>query len=75
MVLQVELNLFQDVFVQNIVIVSLIILLVILWVIDSFWCQEWQNQNVWEIVECVGLLYDKFVFFVQDFDEVGLCLQ
>lgn len=44
-------------------------------VIDSLWRQERQNQNAREIAERAGSLYDKFVLFVQDLDEVGSRLQ
>lgn len=73
--LQAEPNLFQDAFAQNIVIVSPTTLLATLRVIDSLWRQERQNQNAREIAERAGSLYDKFVLFVQDLDEVGSRLQ
>ncbi len=56
-------------------IVSPTTLLATLRVIDSLWRQERQNQNAREIAERAGSLYDKFVLFVQDLDEVGSRLQ
>jgi DNA recombination protein RmuC len=44
-------------------------------VIDSLWKQERQSQNAREIAERAGWLYDKFVLFIQDLDEVGNRLQ
>lgn len=73
--LQAEPNLFQEAFERNIVIVSPTTLLATLRVIDSLWRQERQNQNAREIAERAGALYDKFVLFVQDLDEMGTRLQ
>lgn len=73
--LQTEPNLFQEAFDRNIVIVSPTTLLATLRVIDSLWKQERQSQNAREIAERAGWLYDKFVLFIQDLDEVGNRLQ
>lgn len=43
--------------------------------IDSLWKQERQGQNAREIAERAGWLYDKFVLFIQDLDELGSRLQ
>ena len=73
--LQAEPNLFQEAFDRNIVIVSPTTLLATLRVIDSLWKQERQSQNAREIAERAGWLYDKFVLFIQDLDDVGNRLQ
>ncbi len=73
--LQAEPNLFQEAFDRQIVIVSPTTLLATLRVIDSLWKQERQSQNAREIAERAGWLYDKFVLFIQDLDEVGNRLQ
>ncbi len=73
--LQAEPNMFQEAFDRNIVIVSPTTLLATLRVIDSLWKQERQSQNAREIAERAGWLYDKFVLFIQDLDEVGNRLQ
>ncbi len=73
--LQAEPTLFQEAFDRNIVIVSPTTLLATLRVIDSLWKQERQSQNAREIAERAGWLYDKFVLFIQDLDEVGNRLQ
>ncbi|MES2818000.1 MAG: DNA recombination protein RmuC [Pseudomonadota bacterium] len=73
--LQADPGLFQEAFDQHIVIVSPTTLLATLRVIDSLWRQERQNQNALEIAERAGALYDKFVAFIQDLDEVGSRLQ
>lgn len=73
--LQADPGLFQEAFDQNIVIVSPTTLLATLRVIDSLWRQERQSQNAREIAERAGALYDKFVAFIQDLDEMGARLQ
>ncbi|HLT05806.1 MAG TPA: DNA recombination protein RmuC [Pseudomonas sp.] len=73
--LQADPGLFQEAYEQHIVIVSPTTLLATLRVIDSLWRQERQSQNAREIAERAGALYDKFVAFVQDLDEVGMRLQ
>ncbi|MDH1263491.1 MULTISPECIES: DNA recombination protein RmuC [unclassified Pseudomonas] len=73
--LQADPGLFQEAFDQHIVIVSPTTLLATLRVIESLWRQERQSQNAREIAERAGALYDKFVAFIQDLDEVGARLQ
>ncbi|WP_263263899.1 DNA recombination protein RmuC [Pseudomonas sp. RIT-PI-S] len=73
--LQHEPGLFQEAFDKQIVVVSPTTLLATLKVVDSLWKQERQSQNAREIAERAGWLYDKFVLFVQDLDEVGSRLQ
>jgi DNA recombination protein RmuC len=73
--LQADPGLFQEAYEQHIVIVSPTTLLATLRVIDSLWRQERQSQNAREIAERAGALYDKFVAFIDDLDEVGLRLQ
>ncbi len=73
--LQGDSGLFQDAFDQHVVIVSPTTLLATLRVIDSLWRQERQSQNAREIAERAGQLYDKFVAFISDLDEVGSRLQ
>ena len=73
--LQADPGLFQEAFDQHIVIVTPTTLLATLRVIDSLWRQERQSQNAREIAERAGALYDKFVAFIQDLDEMGARLQ
>lgn len=73
--LQADQTLVQDAFAQQVVIVSPTTLLATLRVIDSLWRQERQNQNAREIAERAGRLYDKFVAFVDDLEEIGSRLQ
>src|SRR5690606_11283187 len=69
--LQADPGLFQEAFEQHIVIVSPTTLLATLRVIDSLWRQERQRQNALAIAQRAGQLYDKFVAFIADLDEVG----
>jgi DNA recombination protein RmuC len=73
--LQADPSLFQDAYAQHIVIVSPTTLLATLRVIDSLWRQERQSLNAREIAERAGALYDKFVAFVLDLDELGTRVQ
>ncbi|MHB0819514.1 DNA recombination protein RmuC [Stutzerimonas stutzeri] len=73
--LQADPELFQEAYGKHIVIVSPTTLLATLRVIDSLWRQERQSQNAREIAERAGALYDKFVAFIQDLDEIGSRLQ
>ena len=69
--LQAEPGLFQEAFEKHVVIVSPTTLLATLQVVDSLWRQERQSQNARDIAERAGQVYDKFVAFVGDLDEVG----
>jgi DNA recombination protein RmuC len=73
--LQADPGLFQEAYSQHIVIVSPTTLLATLRVIDSLWRQERQSLNAREIAERAGALYDKFVAFVVDLDELGTRVQ
>lgn len=68
-------QLFTDALDKNIVLVSPTTLLATLRTIAYLWRQEKQKQHVLEIARQSGLLYDKFVHFVQDLRDVGTKLQ
>lgn len=63
-------ELFSDAWDRKVVIVSPSTLLATLRTIASVWKQERQNKNVMEIAKEAGLLYDKFVGFLSDMDQV-----
>ncbi len=71
---QHDLTLFQDAFDRKIVIVSPTTLLATLKTIASIWRYENQNKNALKIAEESGRLYDKFVGFVKDLEELGKAL-
>ena len=65
-----DVSLFNFAWDKNIVIVSPSTLLATLKTIASLWKQEKQNKNVLQIAEESGKLYDKFVGFLKDIDDI-----
>ncbi len=68
---QEDSELFSDAFDKNIVIVAPSTLLATLRTIQNIWRYEQQNRNAEEIAGKAGALYDKFVNFVSDLEDVG----
>lgn len=68
-------SLFDYAFARKIVLVTPSTLLATLKTVASIWRQEKQNRNALEIARLGGELYDKFVAFTQDLDEVGKRLE
>ncbi|HJU46357.1 MAG TPA: DNA recombination protein RmuC, partial [Chitinophagaceae bacterium] len=68
---QQDMQLFQDAFDKNIVIVSPSTLLATLRTVASIWRQENHNRNALEIAQKAGDLYDKFNGFIEDMIDVG----
>jgi len=64
-------DLYNEAFEKNIIIVSPTTLLATLSTIENVWKQEYQNRNAMEIAKRGGLLYDKFVGFVDNLEDVG----
>lgn len=64
-------SLFNDAFSKNVLLVSPSTLLATLRTIASIWRQEHQNQNAQAIADHCSKLYDKFVGFVENVDEIG----
>ena len=64
-------ELFGDALEKNIVIVTPSTLLATLRTIQNIWRFEYQNRHAAEIADKAGKLYDKFVGFVSDLEEVG----
>lgn len=63
-------DLFSDAWDRRIVIVSPSTLLATLRTIAAVWKQERQNRNVLDIAREAGALYDKFVGFLQDMQQI-----
>lgn len=61
----------QYAFEKNIVFVSPTMLLTTLKLAQNLWRLDQQNRNAVEIAEKAGALYDKFVNFVADLEDVG----
>ncbi len=69
--LQADIELFNFAWDRNVVIVSPTTLLATLRTIASIWKHEKQTQNAIEIARQGGLLYDKFVSFLNDLEKIG----
>ncbi len=69
--LQKDPNLYLDALDKNIVLVTTSTLLATMRTVSFIWKQEKQKNNVLEIAKQSGLLYDKFVSFVEDLKDVG----
>jgi DNA recombination protein RmuC len=61
----------QYAFEKNIVFVSPTMLLTTLKLAQNLWRLDQQNRNAVEIAEKAGALYDKFVNFITDLEDVG----
>jgi len=64
-------ELFTSAFDKNIILVGPSTLLATLRTIQNIWRYEHQNQNAIEIANSAGALYDKFVAFAGDLEEIG----
>ncbi|MBU1299027.1 MAG: DNA recombination protein RmuC [Bacteroidetes bacterium] len=70
-----DLNLYNDAFEKNIVIVCASTLMATLRTIASIWRRENQTRNAIDIARKSGELYDKFVGFLDDLKSIGDKLQ
>jgi len=62
---------FLEAFNKGVMIVSPTTLLISLRTIAGIWRYEYQNRNAQELVRQCGALYDKFVGFVADVEDIG----
>lgn len=69
--LKEDLSLYEKAIAANIVLVSTSTLLATLRTVSYIWKQENQTRNVIEIAKESGALYDKFVGFITDLENVG----
>lgn len=70
--IQADVELFNFAWEKKIVMVSPTTLLATLRTIASIWKHEKQTQNAMEIASQGGQLYDKFVGFLKDLEDLGL---
>lgn len=68
---QADPRLFADALDRNIVLVTTSSLLATMRTVAHLWKQEKQTRSVLEIARQSGLLYDKFVAFVEDLRAIG----
>ena len=71
MAMREDVGIFNQAFEKNIVLVTGATLLATMKTISFIWKQEKQKKNVLEIARVGGALYDKFVGFVTDLQDVG----
>jgi DNA recombination protein RmuC len=69
--LQHDAGLFNSAFEHQIVLVGPSTLLATLRTIQNIWRYEHQSRNALDIANKAGALYDKFVNFAEDMDELG----
>ena len=69
---QQDASLYQSAFDKNIVIVTPSTLLATLKTIDSLWQTEKQRKNTIEIATEAGKMYDKFILFLNDLEEIAM---
>ena len=69
--LRADNSLFNEALDRNIVIVTTSTLLATMRTVNYIWKQEKQKKNVIDIARQSGLLYDRFVSFVEDLKTVG----
>ncbi|HNE28749.1 MAG TPA: DNA recombination protein RmuC, partial [Saprospiraceae bacterium] len=68
---QADPRLFTDALERNIVLVTTSSLLATMRTVSHLWKQEKQTRSVLEIARQSGLLYDRFVAFVEDLRAIG----
>jgi DNA recombination protein RmuC len=73
--MQADDQLFNEALVRNIVLVTPSTLLATLRTIQNIWRFEYQNQNALKIAQKAGDLYDKFVSFTEDMQDIGKRLE
>lgn len=66
-----DVAIFDDAFARRVVIVCPSTLLATMRTVRNIWRQEQQKRNVLEIANQSGALYDKFVGFVEDLNDIG----
>lgn len=69
--IQKDPDLWNYAYEKRILLISPTNLIAALKMIASMWRQEYQSQNVLEIARQSGALYDKFVGFISDLQDIG----
>ena len=68
-------DLYQYAFDRKIVLVTSTTLMATIKTVANLWKLEKQNKNANDIAQRAGLLYDKFVGFIKNLEEIGESLQ
>lgn len=69
--MQTDESIFSEALSRNVVLVTPTTLLATLRTIHNIWRFERQNENALQIAEKAGSLYDKFIGFLEDMQEIG----
>ena len=69
--LERDANLFESAFRKNVILVGPTTLMVSLRAVENSWKYEHQQKNAQEIAKRAGLLYDKFVGFIESMEKLG----
>ncbi len=69
--IQGDADLWSYAYSKRILLVSPTTLIACLKLFSDLWRREWQNKNAMEIVKRGELLYEKFVGFTENFEEIG----
>ena len=70
LVVQHDSSFFSDAYQKNIILVAPSTLIATLRTIANIWKSEYQNQNALKIAQLGGALYDQFVSFIQDMQNI-----
>lgn len=73
--LQNDGDLWANAYKQGILLVGPTTLLYVIRIVNVLWDQELQNRKVKDVMERGAKLYEKFVGFVNDLEDVGKCLR
>jgi DNA recombination protein RmuC len=69
--IQGDADLWSYAYSKRILLVSPTTLIACLKLFSDLWRREWQNKNAMEIVKRGELLYEKFVGFTKNFENIG----
>ena len=72
--LRTDPNLYQYAFEKKIVLVTSTTLMATIKTVANLWKLEKQNKHARDVAKRAGLLYDKFVNFLESMDEIGKAL-
>lgn len=71
MAMEYDSTLFDHAFKRNVILVGPTTLMVSLRAVENSWKYEHQQQNAQEIAKRAGLLYDKFIGFIDNVEKLG----
>ncbi|MEA3491243.1 MAG: DNA recombination protein RmuC [Campylobacterota bacterium] len=71
MAMEYDSTLFDYAFKKNVILVGPTTLMVALRAVENTWRYEYQQRNAMEIAKRAGLLFDKFIGFVESVDRLG----